>query len=261
MRMPLEANDCRPTLVLIHGAWFGGWSWDEVRLHLVSRGWQSETVELPNVAYSGNPRFGLFDDAEVVRQRIKNIDGPAVVVAHSYGGAVATQAAADLPNVRHLVYVCAFQLDIGESGLGVVGKPPDWWNVQGDVMSVHDPGTIFFNDMPQDVADRAAARLKPISLCTANQPLTAAAWRTIPSTYIVTHRDNAAAPMHQELLASRATYVRHLPSGHLPLLSMPSALTDLIVEAANTPNLDPSGSQRQCQMAQLPLSGSRRRPS
>jgi pimeloyl-ACP methyl ester carboxylesterase len=225
----------KPVLLLIHGAWFGGWSWDDVRLHLKWQGWQSETVELPSMAHSGSPRLGLLDDAEVVRQRIKDIGGPAVIVAHSYGGAVATQAAADLPNVRHLVYVSAFQLDVGESGLGLLGKPPDWWNIKGDVVSVHDPETIFFNDLPRDYAVQAVARLKPASLCIATQPLTAAAWRTISSTYIVTHRDNAVDPIYQKLLASRATYVRHLPAGHVPLLSLPSALADLILEAANTP--------------------------
>jgi pimeloyl-ACP methyl ester carboxylesterase len=235
MTTPLQENASRPVLLLVHGAWFGGWSWDDVRLHLTFRGWRSETVELPSVAHPGSARLGLFDDAEVVRQRIKEIGGPAVVVAHSYGGAVATQAAAALPNVRHLVYVCAFQLDIGESGLGLIGKPPDWWNAQGEVMTVRDPAKIFFNDMPQDAAVRAVARLRPVSLCAATQPLTAAAWRTISSTYIVTGRDNAIAPMHQEVLASRSTYVRHLPAGHVPQLSMPAALTDLIVEAANTP--------------------------
>jgi pimeloyl-ACP methyl ester carboxylesterase len=233
MSMPLEANVSRPVLLLVHGGWLGAWSWDEVRQNLIGRGWQSQTVDLPSEAERGSPRLGLLEDACVVRQRITEIDSPAVVVGHSYGGAVITQAAANLPNVRHLVYICAFQLDIGESMLGIVGDWPAWWNIEGDIATVHDPRAVFFHDLPPDAAERAASRLQPFSVRVGNQSLTAAAWRTIPSTYIVTDRDKAAPPAGQELLATRATYVRHLPSGHLPLLSMPSALTDLIVEAAD----------------------------
>ncbi|MGA7812593.1 alpha/beta fold hydrolase [Caballeronia sp.] len=234
MGMPVQANVSRPVLLLVHGGWLGAWSWDEVHQNLISRGWQTQTVDLPSVAELGSPRLGLLEDAYVVRQRINEIDGPVVVVAHSYGGAVITQAAANLPNVRHLVYICAFQLDIGESMLDIVGNRPAWWNIEGDIATVHDPRAVFFDDLPPDAAERAAARLKPFSVCVGNHSLTAAAWRTIPSTYIVTDRDKAAPPAGQEILAARATYVRHLPSGHLPLLSMPSALTDLIVEAAAT---------------------------
>ncbi|MGE2816958.1 alpha/beta fold hydrolase [Mycobacterium heidelbergense] len=229
-----DAGNSRPVLLLVHGAFFGAWIWDELRLDLAARGWKTEAVDLPSTADRGRPRLGLFEDAEMVRQRLKEIGSPVVVVAHSYGGAVVTQAAADLPNVRHLVYVSAFQFDIGESVLGVVGEPPEWWNVEGDILTAHNPRTVFLDDVPQEAAERAIARLKPTSLCVTSQRLTAAAWHEIPSTHIVTDRDKAATPAALQFLAARATHVRHLPSGHVPLLSMPSALADLVVEAANT---------------------------
>src|ERR1700744_220461 len=231
MGISLEANVSRPVLVLVHGGWLGAWSWDEVRQNLISRGWQTHTVDLPSVAERGSPRLGLLEDADVVRQRINEIGGPAVVVAHSYGGAVITQAAANLPNVRHLVYICAFQLDIGESMLDIVGNRPAWWNVEGDIATVDNPRAVFFDDMPPDAAERAAARLKPFSVIAGRHALTPAAPGPLPSTSIATNLDSTPPPAAQALLAERATYVRHFPSGHLPLLSMPSALADLIVEA------------------------------
>jgi pimeloyl-ACP methyl ester carboxylesterase len=236
MASRLPEGDSRPTLLLVHGAFFGAWSWDGVRAELAARDWPTQTVDLVSVAERGSRRLGLFDDAEVVRQRIKGIDGPVVVVAHSYGGAVVTQAAADLPNVRHLVYVCSFQLEIGESLLGLaggLGTKPHWWNIDGEIMTPHDPLTVLVDDVPGDEAERAVARLRPLSFCATTQEVTAAAWHDIPSTYIVADLDKALPPEAQALLAARATYVRHLPSGHLPLLSMPAALTDLIVEAVS----------------------------
>jgi pimeloyl-ACP methyl ester carboxylesterase len=234
MSTPLDAGNSRPTLLLVHGAFLGAWSWEKVQLDLLGRGWRAQTVELPSVADRGSPRAGLFEDAEIVRQRIKEIDEAAVVVSHSYSGAVVTQAAADLTNVRHLVYISAFPLDIGESLLGVLGRAPDWLEIDGDLITASDPHTVFLADVPQDVADGAVDRLKPTSLSTLTQTLTACAWHTIPSTYVVTERDRAAPLEAQEFLAARATYVRRLPSAHTPMLSMPSALADLIVEAAST---------------------------
>jgi pimeloyl-ACP methyl ester carboxylesterase len=223
----------RPVLLLVHGAWFGAWSWDGVRSDLTANGWQVQTVELPSMAEGCSRRFGLYDDVEVVRARIKAIDGPVVVVAHSYGGAVVTQAADDLANVRHLVYISGFQLDVGEALKDIPVADVIWWEVHDDISIVPDPHTVFFNDLPREAADKAVARLRPITALTAVQPLTSAAWRTIPSTYVVTERDNSFAVKAQEALAARAGRVYRLPSGHVPLLSMPSVVAALIVEACS----------------------------
>jgi pimeloyl-ACP methyl ester carboxylesterase len=223
----------QPTLLLVHGAWHGAWIWEKVEPQLTAHGWQVHTVELPSTANDG-PRAGLYDDAAVVRQSITDIGGPVVVVAHSYGGAVVSEGAAGLPNVRHLLFVCAFQLDVGETLLEVAGgEPPPLWHVHGDTIATNNPHDAFFADVPSDDAAAAVARLRPFSWLAVTQPLTVAAWHTVPSTYIITDQDMALVE-GQEFFAARATYVRHLPTGHSPFLAAPSALTQLIIEAACT---------------------------
>jgi len=225
--------DEKPVLLFVHGAWLGSSSWVEVANQLSRAGWRVRTVDLPSVAAIGGPRFGLHDDAHAVRQAIKEIDGSVVVVAHSYGGAVATEGAADLHNVRHVFYIAGFQLDIGESVIGSTGNQnPDWWNVDGDTMLPDQPQEIFFNDLPRDQADRAAVMLKPFSMTGVTETLSAAVWHNVPSTYLLCERDHAIPLAAQEMMATRATNIRRLPSGHSPFLSMPTELTHLIVEAA-----------------------------
>jgi len=223
----------RPVIVLVHGAWLKSWSWEKVAPQLNRHGWAVRTVDLPTTG-RGAANFGLYDDVDVVRRAVLGIDGPVVVVAHSYGGAVVSEAVADVPNVTHLVYVCAFQLDEDESLLAVAGgEPLPWWVLDGDVMTVDDPGRLFFNDVAADEARRAIARLEPFSRRAVTEPLTAAAWHSVPSTYIVCD-DDVAFGAGQEVFAARATHVRRLPAGHSPFLSVPSQLTDLIVEAAGS---------------------------
>ena len=180
------------------------------------------TVELPSVAGKGERRHGMHDDAAEVRRRLEAIDGPVVVVAHSYGGMVITEAAAGLANVSHLIFLAAFQLDIGEPLLGVTGEPPPWWHVDGDTMTADHPVDIFYHDVPGDEALRAVDdRLRPSSYAMVTDRLTAAAWRDIPSTYVICEQDQALPPSVQERLAKRATNIRRLPSGHSPMLSRP----------------------------------------
>ncbi|WP_445165889.1 alpha/beta hydrolase [Mycolicibacterium sp. Dal123E01] len=226
--MPSE-NAGRPVLLLVHGAWLGAWSWEKVQPGLTARGWEVHTVDLPSLADLGGPRFGLHDDAAMVRERIREIGRPVVVVAHSYGGAVATQAAAGLTNVQHIVYVCGFVLDIGESVIQLSGTVP-WWNVDGDTMTTHDTREVLFTGVSQEDSDRAIARLRPFTYAAITETLTAAAWHSVPSTYIVCENDTALP--YQDAFASRTSRVRHLPTGHMPLLSTPLELADLIVEAA-----------------------------
>jgi pimeloyl-ACP methyl ester carboxylesterase len=238
MTKTLSEKAPRPVLLLVHGAWLGPWSWERVQPELTARGWEVQTVDLPSVDDLGGPRFGLHDDAAVVRERIKQIGRPVVAVAHSYGGAVVSQAAAGLANVRHIVYVCAFQLDVGESLIQLSGELW-WWNVDGDTMTTHDAREILFTEVPREDADRAIARMRPFSYVAVTETLTAAAWHTVPSTYILCEKDRAIT--NQNAIAARATHVRHLPADHMPLLSMPLALTDLIVEAANRNGLQQIG--------------------
>ncbi|MDL9978476.1 alpha/beta fold hydrolase [Microbacterium sp. ASV49] len=226
-----------PAVLLVHGAWHGSWCWDAVRPLLESSGRAIHTVDLPTVHAEDKTSRGVADDAVVVREAIEAIDGPVVVVAHSYGGIPASVAAADQPSVRHIVYVTAFALDEGESLLGAVGGvAPSWWRIDGDLVSTgteEDPAAhVFFNDVSADVAEAAVARLKPQSLRAFTDTLTAAAWHTVPSTYLITERDNAIPVFAQEQLAARAgSTVHRIDTGHSPFYAAPEAATELILAA------------------------------
>lgn len=215
----------RPALLLVHGAWHGSWCWEPLRTLLTDNGWRVDTVDLPSV---GSPHHGMHDDAHVIRQAIS---GPTVIVAHSYGGIPATQAAAGRPNVEHLVYVAAFQVDVGDSLLGTVGgTPPPWWQVDDGVIHAQAPETVFFNDVAEPPTDR----LRPQSYRAFTDQLTAAAWHDTDSTYVICEKDNAIPPFAQEAMARRATATERLDAGHSPFLSCPQDLA-AIVERASLP--------------------------
>ena len=130
-----------PAVLLVHGAWHSSRCWDKVRETFKSGGREVHAVNLPTVHAAGKASLGMDDDARAVRSAIEEIDGPVVVVAHSYGGVPATQGAAGLPNVVHVVYIAAFAFDQGESLLAAVGGvPPSWWNIEGDLVTAGVPG-------------------------------------------------------------------------------------------------------------------------
>jgi pimeloyl-ACP methyl ester carboxylesterase len=217
-------------VLLIHGGFHGSWVWEKVIDRVAAQGWHVQTVELPSVAAKGQPRYGMRDDAAAVRRRLEAIGDPVVVVAHSYGGLVATQAAAGLANVKHIIYLAAFQLDIGDSLLGVVNEPPPWWNIDGETITASRPLETFYADVPLDDATRAIDRLQPSSYSTVTERLSAAAWREIPSTYVICDEDKAIAPAAQEWLAKRALNIRRLPSSHSPMLSRPAEVAQIITD-------------------------------
>ena len=217
-------------VLLIHGGFHGSWVWEKVIDRLAARRWHVRTVELPSVAAKGRRRYGMRDDAAAVRRRLEAIGDPVVVVAHSYGGLVATQAAAGLANVMHIIYIAAFQLDIGDSLLGFVGEPPPWWNIDGDTVTVRRPLETLYADVPPGDATRAIDRLQPSSYSTVTERLSAAAWREIPTTYVICNEDQAIAPAAQEQLAKHATNIRRLPSSHSPMLSRPVAVAQIITD-------------------------------
>ena len=227
----------KPTLLLVHGAWHGAWAWDPLAAILEHRGWTVERIDLPTVHAASPEGLHLSDDADSVSAAIAAIDGPVVVVAHSYGGVPTTQAAT-AENVQHIVYIAAFVLDEGESLLAAVGGvAPSWWVVEGPLATAgtdeEPPVSLFFADVEADAATAAAARLKPQSVLAFQEPLTTVAWRAKPSTFIVTEQDAIFPVPAQEALAARAgSTVRRLDTSHSPFLSQPAAVADIIEEAA-----------------------------
>ncbi|MBU4465869.1 MAG: alpha/beta fold hydrolase [Actinobacteria bacterium] len=227
----------RPTLLLVHGAWHGSWAWEPLTAVLENRGWAVETVDLPTVHAADPVGLHVTDDAEAIADAIAAIDGPVVVVAHSYGGVPTTQGAL-AENVQHIVYIAAFVLDEGEALLAAVGGvAPSWWVIDGPLATAgtaeEPPASLFFGDVDPDVAAAAVARLKAQSVLAFQEPITAVAWRTKPSTFIVTEQDAVYPVPAQEALAARAgSTVRRLDTSHSPFLSQPDAVADIIEEAA-----------------------------
>src|SRR3954452_25454947 len=144
------------TIVLVHGAWHGPWCWSKMLGPLRERGFAVQTVTNPSSGPDPTALGDLYDDADNLRNTLARIDGEAVVVAHSYGGVVATEGAAGAGNVVRLIYLTAFMLDEGESLFEMVGGvEPDWWLKDPEERSLLPGGAEarFFNDCsPEDTA-------------------------------------------------------------------------------------------------------------
>jgi pimeloyl-ACP methyl ester carboxylesterase len=225
------AQEESPTVVLVHGAWHGPWAWSEVERRLADEGVEVLTVDLPSVGEDSDEQADLDDDAAAVRAVIDSVDGPVVVVAHSYGGAPTTQGAAGADNVEHIVYLTAFMLDEGESLFGLVGGvAPDWWDVadDGETLMPARPEEIFFNDVSEDATRAAVEQLAPHRMAAFTAPVSAVAWRDVPTTYVICDRDNAIPVPAQEMLAGRADNVTRLDTSHSPFLSQPDAVVGII---------------------------------
>ncbi|WP_256106234.1 alpha/beta fold hydrolase [Streptomyces sp. ODS05-4] len=228
-----HAGAGRPSLLLVHGAWHGAWCWEPLRAALGADGRRSHAVDLPSAGSADRDRrAGMRDDADAIREALRGIDGPVVVVAHSYGGVPATEAVAGAGNAVGVVYVAGFPLDVGDSMAAFLGTPvPD--DGTGLAPPYEDSRRILFADVPEADARRAVARLRPHSVRSFTEPVTAAGWRTLPSHYVVCEHDQALEPARQHELARRADVVHRLPSGHSPFLSMPRRLAALLGRIAD----------------------------
>lgn len=217
-------------LVLVHGAWHGAWAWQALERELQVRGVVAHAVELPTV---GNAAADLRSDVAVLRAAVTALAGPVVLVGHSYGGVVVTEAADGLEQVQRLVYVTAFAPDVGESLLDQVSYGPlDWIRPAGPgLLGVAEDRAreLFYADVEPAVAARAQARLRPQAAASFGQPVQAAAWRHVPSTYLVCTADRCIPPTAQREWSSRTTETVELPTGHSPFLAQPAALADLLV--------------------------------
>jgi pimeloyl-ACP methyl ester carboxylesterase len=230
------------TVVLVHGAGAGGWTWHLVVDRLAQRGIESRAPDLPSADASDNS-VGLADDVACVRGVIHEIDGPVVLVGNSYGGFVISGAAVGERCVRRLVYVAALMPNPGEALLEVAMPA----TVPSDEMGLSflDDGRIVFDPeadlassfqlAPPDEVEWIRPRLgRPMSIGSdANPVLEAVAWNDVPSTYVVCAQDKALRPDAQRTWAKeRATEFVELDSDHCPQHSQPDALTDLLEKIA-----------------------------
>ncbi|MFG2925646.1 alpha/beta hydrolase [Streptomyces sp. NPDC048305] len=214
----------------MHGAWHGGWCWNKLQSALVAEGIEARTLDLPSAGRPG----GIAEDESAVRRAVSEIDGPVLVVAHSYGGIPVSQAVAESSNVVRLVYLAAFQLDAGESLLGYVGAPAPSEAPQMQPVP-DDPFTLFYGDVPREEAEEAAARLVPQSAKSFSDVLVRAGWHDVPSTYIICEQDQALPVALQEALSTRATEVYRMDGSHSPFLAKPGELAALLAKIASQP--------------------------
>ncbi|MFJ3307654.1 alpha/beta fold hydrolase [Streptomyces sp. NPDC086549] len=229
-----------PTVVLVHGAFADATSWSGVIAELQSQG-------VPVVA-PPNPLRGLADDASYISSVASQIDGPVVLVGHSYGGALIT-VAGTTENVVGLVYVAAYVLEEGESLGELQGRFPDsplvsslkqWtYPVAGgdravEVTIAEDAfPSVFAADVPEDVTKVLAVAQRPLAVAAFEETASAAAWRTKPSWALVAGADHAINPDVQRFAAKRAgaTVVEIGSASHAVALSRPKEVAGLILEA------------------------------
>ncbi len=219
-------------ILFVHGAFVrdGAWWWQPTADVLARYGLRSSAAVLPSC--EAEPRGDLHADAEAVRALLDASDEPALLVGHSYGGMVITTAG-DHPAVRRLVYVTSFLPDAGEALADFgTGEPPPWHVSHGDgTASVREDlvRPLFAQDFDDTTYAAAAARLTAQNEAVFGQPAPRAAWRTVPSTYVVCGDDRATPPETQRAQAARATDVVELPVAHHPFVTRPDLVAEVLL--------------------------------
>jgi pimeloyl-ACP methyl ester carboxylesterase len=223
----LDDASNRPVVVLVHGAWHGAWCWMDLQPALSVRGLPSVAVELPSTSRTRPLPAGLSDDADAVVEVLASIDAPVLLVAHSYGGLPATEAAVRCDNVAHLVYVAAFRLGAGES-LPSSASPQ---NSEPTYLPVPvGAAQLFYNDLPEDRARELVTRLVPQSSRAFSDKLAHGANEVAAASYVICSNDHVLPPALQEQMATGIDSVS-MPTGHSPFFVDPQRLADIIAAA------------------------------
>jgi pimeloyl-ACP methyl ester carboxylesterase len=229
----LPGQPPKPTVVLVHGSWADGTGWQHVIPLLEKDGYPVVAVQ--------NPLTSLDDDIAATRRVIQSQKGPVIVVGHSYGGAVISGAAAGLSNVKALVYVAAFAPDVNETFSALLGR---YKPTPALAVLVPDTGgflyidrskfrEVFAKDVPQEEAEVMAAAQKPIAGAIFDQSLREAAWKTIPSWYLVAQEDRVINPDLERFFARRMkAKTSEIKASHVAFISQPQVVIKLIEAAA-----------------------------
>lgn len=235
-----EAETAHPTIILVHGAFADSSSWNGVVTILERDGYK--------VIAAPNPLRGVKQDAESVSDIVKSTKGPVVLVGHSYGGSVISEAAKPNSSVKALVYVSAFAPDAGETALGLSGKfpgstlgsalaPPVKLTAGGTdlyIVQAKFHGQ-FAADVPDATARLMAAGQRPIAQAALSEPSTTPAWRHIPSWSIYGDQDKNIPPAALAFMAERAKSQQTVVikgASHVVMVSHPDAVAQLIEKAA-----------------------------
>jgi pimeloyl-ACP methyl ester carboxylesterase len=239
-----KAADGKPTIVLVHGAFADASGWAGVTTRLQRQGY--------SVLAPTNTLRGVVPDAAYMRSFLSQIRGPIVLVGHSYGGFVITNAATGNPNVKALVYVAAYAPDEGDTvgGLetlapgGLIGPPtldirnyptPDGQQAPEATIKQSVFHDVFAADLPTSETNVMAAAQRPAALATLGEPSGPPAWRTIPSWYIVAGKDNAIGTKVERIMAKRikAHTTEVKGASHVVMMSQPVKTTQVILDAAH----------------------------
>ncbi len=240
---PSDGDGPRPTIVLVHGDWADASSWSGVIERLQRRGF---TVVAPP-----NPLRGPLSDASSLASFLQTIPGPIVLVAHSYGGFVATNAATGNANIRALVYIDAFIPDTGQTlvdlAVGSCVDPATAFNavpVPGGVVDLYlrsepnppYPGfsECFANGVNRNETAVLAAVQRPAALNQFGEPSGPPAWETIPSWSLIGTADRVITPAQQHAMSTNAgAQISTVNTGHLSLVIRPNAVTNIIETAVD----------------------------
>jgi len=219
-------------IVLVHGGFVDGSGWEGVYRSLRQQGY--------NVTVTQHPTISLADDVRAVRQVLATLDGPAVLVGHSYGGAVISEAGTD-PKVAALVYIAAFAPDAGESVASLIANPAPGAPVP-PILPPRDGFLLldrekfaasFAADVDPELAAFMADAQLPWGLEALQGAITEPAWKTRPSWYLVSQDDRMIPPPAQRAMAQRAgATVAESAGSHSVYVSQPEAVVRLIVAAA-----------------------------
>jgi pimeloyl-ACP methyl ester carboxylesterase len=235
------------SILLVHGAWHGAWCWAALQADLDRRGIPSYAIDLPGHGASPLEPSDLYGDAAHVAAVIGRIteqhETEIVLVGHSYGGAVISQATATTSAVAHLVYLTAFCLDEGEAVLPKAQSMPTVQTELGSAMQILPDGSgsmilteraprAFYGCCAAGPAAASAARLCVQPLATFTQPVTVTPWKTIPSTYVRCLRDEAIHISHQDLMAVHCSTTTTIDTDHSPFLSAVTETADILEHLA-----------------------------
>jgi len=218
-------------IVLVHGAFADGSGWEGVYNNLVKKGYHVSVV--------GNPNTGLSDDVAATKRVLDRLDGPAILVGHSYGGAIISEAGLH-KNVAGLVFVTAFAPDAGETLLQLIEAGPP--AVNSGILPAED-GFVWYGkakfhsgfcaDLPKEKAAFLYDAQVPIAAAAFVTPLQNAAWKTRPSWYVVATEDQTIPPDGQRFMAKRANAtIIEVKGSHLVFVSQADAVANAIDQAA-----------------------------
>jgi pimeloyl-ACP methyl ester carboxylesterase len=231
----------KPTIVLVHGAFTDASEWDGVIKRLQAAGYPVVTPP--------NPLRGMAGDSQYLHSFLASVKGPIILVGHSIGGFVTTEAAVGDPQVKALVYIAALMPDVGETATELVNKYPGATlgdHLQTVPFSLPGGGTdadlyvrpdkfheVYAADVPEPVTEVMAAAQRPVAASMFNEKCTEAAWKTIPSWDLITTQDAATTLAVQHFMATRAhAHATEVSSSHAVAISHPDEVTSVIEQAA-----------------------------